>query len=127
MIRAEFGTDVLQIVLDLTDTAPDEAGATKGPWRERKERYLEQLRRAAPRSRLVAVCDKRQNLGDLIADLRVEGPATLDRFNAGPAEQLWYFRSLVAICADVTPPKLAGELSALLAELAEHLDSEYAG
>lgn len=116
-IEAEFGRTVLGIVLDLTDTTPEEAGASKGPWRARKERYLAQLRAAGPTSRLVAACDKRQNLGDLVADLRIEGPATLDRFNAGPSEQVWYFRSMETICRPAIPATLASDMATLLDEL----------
>ncbi len=122
-IERRFGRDVLAIVLDLTDTTPAEAGDRKGPWRERKERYLAQLRRAPATSRLVAACDKRQNLGDLVSDLHAEGFRTLERFNAGPDEQLWYFESLVAICREGTPPKLANELDRLVADLRSLLRS----
>ena len=123
ILASEFGPAVLRIVLDCTDTTPDEAGASKGAWRPRKERYLEQLRRAGPASRLVAACDKRQNLGDLVSDLRLEGAATLERFNAGAAEQLWYFRSLDAVCRPDLPPKLARELTHLVTELEGLLDA----
>lgn len=116
-IDTRFGQQVLRIVLDCTDTTSAEAGANKGPWRERKERYLVQLRGAEPPSRLVAACDKRHNLGDLVWDLRHEGPATFDRFNAGAPEQLWYFESLVEVCRDAVPLRLAAELDHLLLEL----------
>jgi len=123
ILASEFGPAVLHIVLDCTDTTPDEAGERKGAWRPRKERYLEQLRGAGPASRLVAACDKRQNLGDLVSDLRLEGAATLERFNAGADEQLWYFRSLEAVCRPDLPPKLARELTDLVTELEELLDA----
>ena len=123
ILASDFGPAVLRIGLDCTDTTPDEAGASKGAWRPRKERYLEQLRRAGPASRLVAACDKRQNLGDLVSDLRLEGGATLERFNAGAAEQLWYFRSLDAVCRPDLPPKLARELTHLVTELEGLLDA----
>ena len=113
-IADRFGEPVLAIVLDCTDTTPEEAAESKGPWRERKQRYLDQLRAAPPASRLVAACDKRQNLGDLVADLRAEGPSTLDRFNAGREEQLWYFTALAEICRPAIPTPLAAELDALL-------------
>lgn len=116
-IESKFGRSVLEIVLDCTDTTSDEAGDQKGPWRERKERYLVQLRNAAPSSRRVAACDKRHNLSDLVTDLRREGPETLDRFNAGAEEQVWYFTSLVEICRDAVPPHVAVELDFLLDEL----------
>ena len=115
VIQEHFGGTVLQIVLDCTDTAPTEAGENKGPWRARKERYLDQLRAASVGSLLVAACDKRHNLGDLVSDLSQEGPATLDRFNAGAEEQIWYFEALIKICRPELPPRLARELKDLLA------------
>jgi (p)ppGpp synthase/HD superfamily hydrolase len=116
-IATRFDDAVLRIVLDCTDTTPDEAGAHKGPWRERKDRYIAQLARAARESVLVAACDKRHNLGDLIEDLRREGLATFDRFNAGPADQLWYFESLEGQFRPQIPPALAADLARLLSEL----------
>jgi (p)ppGpp synthase/HD superfamily hydrolase len=120
-IERRFGPSVLRIVLDCTDTTPAEAGARKAPWRERKERFLEQLRTARAESLLVVACDKRHNLGDLLEDLRHEGPATFERFNAGPEEQLWYFESLAESLRPAIPDRLAGALDALLEELRDHL------
>jgi len=121
LIDRRFGRGVLQIVLDCTDTLPDEAGTRKGPWRDRKERYLAQLRDARATSRLVAACDKRHNLGELVWDLHHEGAATFARFNAGPAAQLWYFDSLIEVCRPDLPERLTGELGSLLEALREHV------
>lgn len=117
LVRARFGEPVLRIVLDATDTLPDESGHDKRPWRERKDRFLANLARAGRASRLVVACDKRHNLGDLVWDLHHEGPPTFARFNAGPADQLWYFESVVRLCADAIPPRLALELDRLLVDL----------
>lgn len=117
MIRARFGEAVLRIVLDCTDTLPDETGHDKRPWRERKERFLANLDRTGHGSRLVVACDKRHNLGDLVWDLHHEGIPTFARFNAGAAEQLWYFESVTRICAEAIPPRLALELDRLLIDL----------
>jgi (p)ppGpp synthase/HD superfamily hydrolase len=116
-IHTRFGLAVLRIVLDCTDTTPAEAGQNKGPWRERKERYIAQLDAADHRSLLVAACDKRHNLSDLISDLRQEGLHTFARFNAGPDEQLWYFESLEARFSKRIPTRLASEITTLLVEL----------
>jgi len=116
-IESHFGPRVLRIVLDCTDTMSTEAGQSKGAWRERKKRYLAQLREAEGSSRLVAACDKRHNLGDLVSDLRSEGLATLDRFNADGPEQLWYYESVVSICRSAVPTRLTIELDALVREL----------
>jgi (p)ppGpp synthase/HD superfamily hydrolase len=124
IIESRFGGAVLQIVLDCTDTTRAEAGSNKGPWRARKERYLAQLRSAGPASLLVAACDKRHNLGDLVSDLRHEGPNTLSRFNAGATEQIWYFDSLAGIYDSSIPPRLARELVDLVSELRALLEPE---
>ena len=116
-IRDRFGEDVLRIVLDCTDTLPDETGEDKRPWRLRKERFLARLAQAPRASRLVVACDKRHNLGDLVWDLHHEGPPTLARFNAGPAEQLWYFEGVIERCRDAIPARLFLELGRLVAEL----------
>jgi (p)ppGpp synthase/HD superfamily hydrolase len=116
-IRTRFGEVVLGIVLDCTDTLPDETGGDKRPWRERKERFLAQLARADRASRLVVACDKRHNLGDLVWDLHHEGPPTFARFNADADLQLWYFESVTRICAEAIPPRLLLELDRLLIDL----------
>jgi (p)ppGpp synthase/HD superfamily hydrolase len=116
-IETRFGSQVLRIVLVCTDTTVHEAGENKGPWRDRKERYLAQLAAAAKDSLLVAACDKRHNLGDLIGDLHQEGISTFARFNAGPAEQLWYFETLDSIFSTRIPDRLAIDLSMLVKEL----------
>lgn len=121
-IDTQFGSAVLGIVLDCTDTTRDEAGATKGPWRERKERYVAHLAQAAEPSLLVAACDKRHNLGDLVGDLRLEGIETLERFNAGPTEQMWYFESLEAIFRTQVPERLARDLSDLVEAFRSAID-----
>ena len=118
VIRERFGEVVLRIVLDCTDTFPDETGSDKRPWRGRKERFLAALARTGRASRLVVACDKRHNLGDLVWDLHHEGPPTFARFNAGPADQLWYFESVIRICSDAIPPRLSLEFERLLADLA---------
>jgi len=113
-IRQRFGEEVLAIVRDCSDTGPGEAGATKGPWKERKLRYLRQLVAAPDRSLLVAACDKLHNLNALVWDLEEHGLVYLERFNAGPAEQLWYFDELHALIAGRgLPGRLVKELSAL--------------
>lgn len=117
VIDERFGGSVLRIVLDCTDTLPDESGHDKRPWRERKDRFLANLAHAARASRLVVACDKRHNLGDLVWDLHHEGPPTFERFNAGPALQLWYFETVTRLCGDAIPPRLALEFERLLADL----------
>jgi (p)ppGpp synthase/HD superfamily hydrolase len=119
IIARNFGDDVLTMVNDCTDTEEGEALESKAPWRKRKERHLDHLSSVGPRSLLVAACDKRHNLHALVWDLRTEGHGYLERFNAGPDEQIWYFREILNELRGSIPPRLLGEIESLLAEFTE--------
>lgn len=95
-IRARFGVGVAQIVEGLSDAMPL-PGEAKAPWRKRKEAYLRHLDKAPPSVLRVSLADKLHNARSILADRRVAGEAVWERFNAGQAEQAWYYRSLLAI------------------------------
>jgi (p)ppGpp synthase/HD superfamily hydrolase len=118
-ILDEFGPQVLRIVLDCTDTEEHEHAGAKAPWRERKTRYLDHLPTCDARSLLVAACDKRHNLGALVADLRAHGPGYLEHFNADKEEQVWYFENVLKALEGKVPGRLSREMGVLLDEFRE--------
>jgi len=122
ILRDEFGEGVLRMVRDCTDTEEDEALGNKKPWGERKRRYLHDLVRADPRSALVVACDKRHNLGALVADVRCHGVGYLERFSAGAADQVWFFEAVFEALRERVPRRLAEEFEALLAEFRALVD-----
>ncbi len=87
-----FGDEVRRIVMGCSDSHE----TPKPPWRERKERTLARLPNAPADVRLVACCDKLHNARTTLADLRHEGSDVWKRFNAGPGDQIWYYRSVIA-------------------------------
>jgi (p)ppGpp synthase/HD superfamily hydrolase len=92
-IEEEFGAEVLRIVLGCSELSEHTASS----WRLRKGRYLAHLR-AADRSVLrVGLADKLHNARSVVTDLRSLGTAVWDRFNAGGADQLWYYGELAAV------------------------------
>ena len=112
-----FGEGVLCMVRACTDTEEHECLGRKAPWKERKSRYLEHLVHADARSALVTACDKRHNLGAMLADVRAQGVRYIDRcFNAGASDQVWFFEGVVKALRDRIPRRLAEELEALLAD-----------
>jgi (p)ppGpp synthase/HD superfamily hydrolase len=125
LIQRNFGERVARIVQDCTDTLPGDTPDHKSPWIERKRRYLDHISQAAPESLLVAACDKRHNLGALIADYRVQGPQTFERFNAPAEEQLWYYRQFALRAGDRLPARLKAELESLIAEFGDIVVSKY--
>ena len=88
-IRRRFGSEVATMVDGLSDTLR----SPKPPWRERKAAYLVRLRDEPESVLRVSLADKLHNLRSIAAD----GEDVWDRFNAGRADQGWYFAELLAI------------------------------
>jgi (p)ppGpp synthase/HD superfamily hydrolase len=112
-IRRRFGP----VVADLVEACSDTDATPKPPWRPRKEAYLAHLRRTTAAVRLVSAADKLHNARSTVADLRVHGASVWKRFHAGPVDQLWYYRSLVAIFRRRGPRHLAEELARVVDEM----------
>jgi len=119
---ARFDADTAQIVQDCTDTKPDEAPDQKRAWKERKIDFLQRLENVSSRSALVIACDKLHNLRSLVDDLRVSGPHYLDRFHAGPKQQIWYFDSLLERLRKHLPMRLTLTLVRSLDEFRDLTD-----
>jgi hypothetical protein len=104
-------------VSDCTDTLPGDTPEHKGPWRERKERYLAHLQKASDASLLVAACDKCHNLGAMVGELRARGLSVLQEFKGSPHGQVWYYTEVVHRVEGRIPTRLSLELEGLLREL----------
>lgn len=116
-IEERFGEDVLQIVLDCTDTGDTESLGDKRPWLERKEAYLARLTGTSQRSRLVVACDKLHNLHAVVWDVKTHGNGVFDRFTSTPEQQAWYFESITEILKDSIPDRLCSEIQNLVEAL----------
>ena len=95
-IKRRFGSAVLQMVLQCTDTPADFKGGEKPPWRERKQKYLDRVRKSDSHTNRIVLADKPHNARDLLADYDREGSAVWQRFNAPKKYQIWFFSSLVS-------------------------------
>lgn len=85
-IRRLFGGQVARIVADCSDTFD----RPKPEWEKRKRLYIESVATKPAASLLVTACDKLDNARTIVADLRREGPRTLDKFRGG-RRTLWYY------------------------------------
>ena len=92
-IRERFGGKVAQIVEGCTDTDL----YPKPPWKERKIRYLQNLRHGSPGVMRVSLADKLYNARSTLVDLQERGDDFWSTFNAGRDDQLWYYQSLVEV------------------------------
>ena len=118
IIRDRFGPVVLEMILACTDTLPAESIHDKGDWKQRKDRYIEQLARASSETHLVAACDKLHNLHAMVSDSRTLGPEIFERFTATPSQTLWYHTTVIDLLRPSLPPRLVRELEELLEALA---------
>lgn len=118
-IRSRFGAAVAEIVEGCSDSETK----PKLPWRERKERHLEHLRKAAPSVLLVAAADKVHNARSIRRDYADAGESLWARFKGERAGTLWYYRALADLFRQTGPAHLARELEAVVAEI-ERLASE---
>ena len=109
-LRERFGAEVAQAVRALSDVLEGDTPEQKAPWRERKTRFVARLAGVDARARLVAACDKLDNLSAIVADLETEGPATLERFTGKPRQIRWYYEEVIRALGEDLPPRLRAEL-----------------
>jgi (p)ppGpp synthase/HD superfamily hydrolase len=119
-IEERFGPKVASIVVIATDTPPDFGGGRKPPWRQRKEQYLDTIRRTDPSLLRVTIADKVDNLRAILADYRRLGEPFWSRFSAPKHDQLWYYRTaLEAYRTAGFTGSLLNELERLVRQLEE--------
>jgi (p)ppGpp synthase/HD superfamily hydrolase len=92
-IRHRFGDDVARLVEGLTDTFD----SPKPKWRTRKEDYVARLEHEPTSVLRVSLADKLHNLRSVAVDHAAVGEAIWERFNAGRAEQAWYYGGLLGV------------------------------
>ncbi len=125
-IRRRFGRKVTRIVKGCTETLDGKPLKRKqrgaATWRARKEESLAHLRDPATPTPVLRVrtADALANTRSIVADLRRHGPETWQRFHAGAADQLWYYRSVAIAVGQRHPGPLSDELRATVGEM-EHL------
>jgi (p)ppGpp synthase/HD superfamily hydrolase len=105
---AAFGKHVVAIVQGCSREGGD------ADWRTRKQRYIDHLAdsETQPEILRVSLADKLHNVRSILRDHREHSHRVWKRFNADPAETLWYYRSLRDIYLDRFPGAMAEEFAA---------------
>ncbi|HEY8122233.1 MAG TPA: HD domain-containing protein [Myxococcota bacterium] len=120
-LRARFGADVARMVRALSDVLEGDTARSKSPWLKRKRAYVAHLAHVPRRVRLVAACDKLDNLRALVDDVAANGRRTLRRFSGSPRQIRWYYEAVIAALSPHLPQRLRAELRLLAAELARFI------
>jgi (p)ppGpp synthase/HD superfamily hydrolase len=98
-LRESFGDQVLDMVEAVTEKKADDAGV-KRSWRVRKDEQLAHAPQMDLGAIAVKAADALHNAVSIVRDVRANGRAALDRFNALPEETLWYYGSVAAVVRD---------------------------
>ncbi|MDG2618054.1 HD domain-containing protein [Thermoleptolyngbya sichuanensis XZ-Cy5] len=118
-IRKQFGDAVLRIV----DACTESNETPKPSWKERKLRAIAQLQQAEPAIQRVILADKLHNLRCIWADWQRQGDRVWQRFNASPADILWFYRACLDAVGDRFSSPMLIELRTLLTNLENSLDN----
>ncbi len=121
-LRGRFGDEVARIVEGCSDATEPTRDGEKGPWRDRKQAYVDHLAEADPATLCVSLADKRHNARCIVEDATAALAAGDDfwgRFNAGPDDQLWYYDELAKVFSGRRPGSAADELRRTVDRLRE--------
>jgi (p)ppGpp synthase/HD superfamily hydrolase len=123
-IADQFGDGVATLVRAVTEVKTSSSGE-KRPWRDRKLEQLDHLKRGGPRVAALKCADALHNAAATALDVERNGSAVWKRFNAGPADTVWYYSQIVALSGDALGAEhslvreLAGVVDRLAAATAE--------
>jgi (p)ppGpp synthase/HD superfamily hydrolase len=98
-IRRAVGSEVLDLVIEVTENKRHEQSAT-ATWEVRKTEQIRAIASMSSDAVMIKAADLLHNLQSLVIDLNASGQArsVWDRFHAEPERQLWYFSSALEAC-----------------------------
>lgn len=83
MLRKEFGNEVADIVVAVTENK-------ELKWHDRKKGYIESVRNGGDKVKAVSIADKIHNLESLLEGYEKQGPALWRKFNKEKEDKLWF-------------------------------------
>src|SRR5690606_10260559 len=76
---------------------PEKSETENLSWRQRKEKYLENLETDLEESLLVCAADKYHNWSNYIEGYKKHGDKLSANFNADMSERIWYLENVVSV------------------------------
>jgi hypothetical protein len=120
-LRTLMGDAVAERVLGVTEPKFGQDGEHL-PWRTRKHTYLETLREAPVESIAISLADKKHNAWTMAQGLEAgfdifSRGAGRHALSAGPEDQIWFYRAVLAVSEAFDDPRLERLRSELLEEV----------
>lgn len=115
------GEAVTVLVEAVSEQKLDADGAFRS-WRDRKEDYVENLRRASPKAVAISLADKLHNLWSMNAALQADldvfsGAPDRRALSAGPEAQLWFHKAVLLASESHTDDRLPPMCDALMEQI----------
>ncbi|PLX26466.1 hypothetical protein C0581_04345 [Candidatus Parcubacteria bacterium] len=107
-IENDFGNKVSKMVASMTEVRKRDE--EKVPWRERKERYLDLMKKMNEDELIVSAADKLHNLSSHLYDYEIMGEDMWSKFNAPADKRLWFYKKAIEIFKDRLDHPLVLEL-----------------
>jgi (p)ppGpp synthase/HD superfamily hydrolase len=103
-MQEEFGERVYRIVREVTEDRDPTMGWRLLPrqrqWKERKVRYIENLKNDSEEALLIACADKIQNLRSLVDTYALRGDGLWSSFRSGKEEMYWFYTTVFEVIAE---------------------------
>ncbi|MDZ8258497.1 HD domain-containing protein [Nostoc sp. ChiQUE01b] len=111
IIRQKFGDKVADIVESCTesDVVPQPS------WKERKQKYLENISQGSPEVLRVALADKVHNARSNLIEWDLYGDKAWNKEQR--QRTLWFYRSVIAVAQTLTDSRLVEELRRIVKQL----------
>lgn len=115
-IRSNFGPAVARMVEGLSDSLAEDSNQ-KESWEQRKQTYVERLKREPEEVQLISAADKLYNARTMLDEYRAIGPEVWKRFKRGRDQQIGYFHALLKVFKSAKTNRIVQELERVVAQL----------
>ena len=109
-LRRELGDEAVAAVRALTSDRTLS-------WREKKERYIEQIRNGDDRVKMISLADKIHNAESLLDSHKKQGEAVWGKFNAGREDKIWFENEMLKIFKESLNDPLVEEYAGLIEKI----------
>lgn len=109
----DCGKEVAEIVTYVTEPLDaNKLDSEQLPWLERKQQYMENLKKGGIKSALVSAADKIHNTESFLSGAKKEGEDFMSRFGSSLRNRVWFHEQVLEIIAEKV-----GEENALVVRL----------
>lgn len=107
-MEQDFSAEIKNIVLGVTEMKVN--NGQKLEWKERKQEYINKLKKAPIESLMVSAADKQHNLSSMIREMEQKGSLMWEVFVPGPEAQLWFYGEVLDVLKERLDNNIVKEL-----------------